>query len=253
METSISLLVRITDALNNFLFIGLPYIALAVFLVGSIWRYRSTGFTISSLSAQFLETRKGFWGTVPFHIGILVVLVGHLVAFMFPRSLLLWNSHPVRLVILEVSAFIFGLLVLIGLAGLFVRRISNPRLRVVTSRMDLAIEILLLLQVVLGLWTALGYRWGSSWFASDLSPYLWSVLKLNPEIAAVSMMPLVVKLHIVGAYVIVLMVPFTRLMHFLVAPVHYLWRPYQRVIWYWDRKKIRDSETAWNVHPPRNN
>jgi len=238
---------------NNFFFIALPYIAVIVFLVGTIYRYRATSFKYSSLSSQFLEGKKLFWGSIPFHIGILVVFLGHLIAFMFPRELLLWNSEPVRLIILEVSAFIFGLSVLFGLISLFVRRITNARIRVVTTKMDIFIELFLIVEVILGCWIALGYRWGSSWFAADLSPYLWSIVKLSPQIDAVSAMPVVIKLHIIIAFSIILIFPFTRLVHFLVAPLHYLVRPYQVVMWNWDRKAIRDPNTPWSPTPPKNN
>ncbi|GMU61476.1 MAG: nitrate reductase subunit gamma [Myxococcaceae bacterium] len=239
--------------LNLFLFIGLPYIAIVVFLLGTIVRYRSKAFKVSSLSSQFLEGRSLFWGTVPFHIGILVVFFGHLTAFLIPRGILLWNGDPLRLLILQVTAFSFGLTILFGLGGLLVRRFTNVRVKMVTTRMDIFLELLLLAQVILGLWTAFSYRWGSSWFASDLSPYLWSLLKLDPNITAVSALPVPIKLHIIGAFLIVTLFPFTRLVHVLVAPLHYLARPYQRVIWNWDRKAIRDPRTPWTETRPRNN
>ncbi|MBI2608968.1 MAG: respiratory nitrate reductase subunit gamma [Deltaproteobacteria bacterium] len=241
------------NMLDSFLFVALPYLALVIFAIGCIYRYRQSGFTVSSFSSQFLEGRKLFWGSVPFHWGIVVVFFGHLLAFMFPKTQLLWNSQPIRLIILEVTAFTFGVLVLVGLVGLIVRRLSQARIRVVTSPADIFIEFLLLAQVILGCWSALGYRWGSSWFAADLSPYLWSIFKFNPEIGAVQAMPWVIKLHIVGAFLIILLVPFTRLIHFLMVPLHYVWRPYQVVIWYWDRKKVRRAETVWTVTRPRNN
>lgn len=241
------------NAYYNFLFIGFPYIALAVFLIGSIWRYRQTSFKYSSLSSQFLEGKKLFWGSVPFHFGILVIFLGHLSAFLFPKTTLAWNSQPIRLLILEVSAFIFGLSVLIGLIMLLVRRLSNDRLNMVTSKMDLILELVLLVQVVFGCWIALGFRWGSSWFAADLSPYLWSLFSFTPKIDAVSAMPWVIQTHIVGAFLIILLIPFTRLVHFLVAPFHYIYRPYQQVIWHWDRKTVRSEKTAWSIHRPKNN
>jgi nitrate reductase gamma subunit len=241
------------NALNTFLFVALPYAAFIVFVIGFVSRYRQKGFTVSSLSSQFLEGKSLFWGTVPFHIGILVVFLGHLVAFLMPRAMLAWNAVPIRLIILEVSAFIFGLTVFIGLGVLMYRRLTNARVRAVTTGMDIVIEALLLAQVVLGLWIALGYRWGSSWFAADLTPYLWSLVRLSPETGAVFALPWVVKLHIVGAFAILLMVPFTRLMHFLVAPLHYIPRPYQQVIWNWNRRTIRDPRTAWSDARPRNN
>ncbi len=181
----------------------------------------------------------------------MVVFLGHLTAFLLPQTTLAWNSMPVRLIALEVTAFVFGLSVLIGLAALMYRRFTNARIRAVTSRMDVVIELLLLAQVVLGCWVALGYRWGSSWFAADLSPYLWSLVKLSPETAAVFALPLVIKLHIIGAFAIIFMVPFTRLAHLIVAPIDYLVRPYQQVMWNWDRKAIRDPSTTWSPTRPK--
>jgi len=239
-------------ALNTLLFVAFPYVAIIVFVVGVAYRYRQKGFTVSSLSSQFLEGRSLFWGSVPFHIGVLVVFFGHLIAFLLPQATLAWNRMPMRLIVLEMTAFAFGVTMLIGLVALMVRRITNPRVRAVTTRMDIAIEVLLLAQVVLGCWIALGFRWGSSWFAADLSPYLWSLVTLSPETGAVFALPWVIKLHIVGAFAILFMVPFTRLVHFIVAPLDYLVRPYQQVIWNWDRKAIRDPGTPWSKARPQN-
>lgn len=241
------------DLLNNFLFIALPYIALTVFLIGTVYRYKGTKFKFSSLSSEFLEGKKLFWGSVPFHYGILVLFFGHLIAFLLPDAILSWNSSSLRLIILEVASFIFGLSALIGLFNLFVRRNTNARIEVVTNRMDLLIELILLVQIVFGLWIAFEFRWGSSWFASVLSPYLTSIFTLNPQIDAVSNMHWVIKIHIALAYIIVLLIPFTRLVHLLVYPLNYLWRPYQKVMWYWNRKKIRDPKTMWNVTRSKNN
>ena len=165
--------------LNLVLFVGAPYIALVVFLIGTIHRYRSSGFKVSSLSSQFLEGKTLFWGSVPFHFGILVCFFGHLIAFLIPKGILLWNSDPLRLIVLEVTGFTFGLSALVGLVALLFRRATNARILIVSNWMDFVIELLLLAQIVLGLWVALGYRWGSSWFAADLSPYLWSLLLLS--------------------------------------------------------------------------
>ncbi len=234
------------NALNVVLLVAFPYVAVVTFVLGVVYRRQQKGFTVSSLSSQFLEGRALFWGTIPFHIGLLVVLAGHMVAFLLPQATLAWNSQPLRLIILEGTAFVFGLTVLIGLAALMYRRFTNPRIRAVTTKMDVAIELLLLAQVVLGCWVALGFRWGSSWFAADLTPYLWSLIRFSPETGAVFALPWVIKLHIVGAYAILFMVPFTRLVHFIVAPLDYLVRPYQQVIWNWDRKVIRDPTVPWS-------
>ena len=103
------------DLFNNFILIALPYVALFVFVIGTIWRYRSTKFKFSSLSSQFLEGKDLFWGSVPFHWGMLVLFLGHLSAFLIPRGVLAWNSHPVRLLVLEITGFIFAIAVLVGI------------------------------------------------------------------------------------------------------------------------------------------
>ena len=57
------------NSLDYFFFSAYPYVAFIVFVVGVIYRYNEKGFKVSSLSAQFLESKKGFWGTVPFPLG----------------------------------------------------------------------------------------------------------------------------------------------------------------------------------------
>lgn len=238
---------------NVIFFIALPYAALLMFLVGTIYRYKATKFKFSSLSSQFLETRKLYWGSVPFHWGILFLFFGHLIAFLFPSSILAWNQKPVRLLILEISAFVGGVVTILGLINLFYRRLTDARLRKVTSLIDVLLEALLVTEIFLGLWVAYGFRWGSSWFATVLSPYLKSIFTFSPNIDAVVMLPFIIQLHIILAFVIFLIIPFTRLVHLLVYPLSYLWRPYQKVIWYWDRKQIRNPHTKWNIHKPKNN
>ena len=240
------------DSLNTFFFSGYPYVVVVVFLIGTIYRYNRKGYQVTSLSAQFLEGKIGFWGSVPFHWGILMILLGHLAAFLVPSGVIAWNSNPTRLLIHEGLNLTFAVALIIGLLALIGRRLFHPRIKMVTTPMDLFLEFVLLTQALLGCWIALNYRWGSTWFAADLSPYLWSLITFSPQPEAVIAMPLVVKAHIIGAFSIFLIFPFTRLVHILVAPFHYINRPYQVVIWYWDRKRVRDSTTKWTKHRPRN-
>lgn len=241
------------NALNNFLFIALPYIAIVICVVGCIYRYRSNGYKVSTLSSQFLNSDSLFFGSMMFHWSILILFFGHLFVFLFPDAVLALNSNPSNLVVHEGVGFMFGLAATFGLVWLFIRRMNNARLQVVTTKMDIFIELLILVQFVLGCWIALFLRWGSSWFASDLTPYLWSVVKLDPQITAVSNLPGVITAHIVIAFVILGLIPFTRLVHFLVVPFHYISREWQQVMWYWDRKEIRDTRTPWSKARPKNN
>lgn len=227
--------------LDQVLFAALPYVVVITFLVVTIQRYRAQTFTYSSLSSQFLENQQHFWGMVPFHYGILAVVAGHVVAFLVPRQILLWNSQPLRLYILEVSALICGLLTVIGLLNIIYRRLANTKVRTVTTISDWILYALLLILTGSGVYIAVFHPWGSSWFATSATPYLWSLIKLNPNMAYVAAMPLMVKLHIVFAYLMIGFFPFTRLVHVLVIPNPYLWRKPQLVRWYGRRSETGGS------------
>jgi nitrate reductase gamma subunit len=229
---------------NNLLFIVFPYTVFILAVVFTVQRYLKKGFSYSSLSSQFLESGELFYGSVPWHIGILGVLMGHLLGLLFPSQVLWFNGVPLRLYILETTGLLFGILSLVGLINLIVRRHVSARIRAVTSPMDIVVLLLLLVQVGLGLYTALFYRWGSSWYATSAVPYLRSLFTLQPDVQMIAPLPLVVKLHIINAYSLIAVFAFSRLVHMLVVPIHYLWRPYQLVIWNWNRKRIR-------ARPPR--
>ncbi|MDX2362314.1 MAG: respiratory nitrate reductase subunit gamma [Crocinitomicaceae bacterium] len=228
--------------INDMMFVVLPYAAFALFIAGSIYRYTKKGYQVSSLSSQFIEGKQLFWGSQPFHWGILILFFGHLIAFLFPSSLTWFNGVPVRRMILEISSFAFGLSALLGLTLLMIRRLSNKKLLVVTNKMDMVVYTVLFTQIISGLGVAFFVRWGSEWFGSVLTPYLRSVFSFNPDITAVIEMPVWIQIHIISAFLIIAIIPFTRFMHFLVAPVDYLWRKYQVVIWNWNRKAIRNSK-----------
>ncbi len=228
-----------------FFFILLPYLAIGSLILGSIYRYRFHGFQVSSLSSQLLENKLLFFGSRPFHWGIITLFFGHLIAFLIPRSVLAWNDKPLRLYILEIFALTFGIITLAGLTVLILRRIQVKRIRLVTSRMDIFVFFILSSQVITGLYTAIFFRWGSSWFALVLTPYLWSVLTFKPDPTAVIALPFMVKLHIASAFALVGMIPYTRFMHFLVYPFTYLWREYQLVIW--NKRKIVEEGSENNV------
>jgi len=220
-----------TGGIDAFLFGVLPYLAMSVFFLVTIQRYRQQKFSYSSLSSQLLENRQHFWGTVPFHYGILVVLAGHVFAFALPRTLLAWNGVPWRLYVLESTAFAFGLLTLFGLVNVIVRRAADRKTRKVTTVSDWILYGLLAVQVTTGVGVAYSYGWGSSWFAAAVAPWLWSLVKLSPDAAALSTLPLLAKIHIVDAWLLIGFFPFTRLVHILVVPNPYLWRKTQLVIW----------------------
>ena len=214
-----------------FFFVLLPYIAIISLIFGSIYRYRFHGFQGSSLSSQLLENNLLFFWSRPFHWGIIVLFFGHLIAFLIPATVLAWNGNPVRLYILEISAFAFGIISIVGLTVLIIRRIQVKRIRLVTTRMDVFVYVILSVQLITGLYTAFFLRWGSSWFALVLTPYLRSIFAFNPDATTIIALPVIVKIHVISAFILIGMIPYTRFIHFLVYHFSYLWREYQLVIW----------------------
>ena len=229
--------------MNDYVLFGvLPYVVAVVFLIVTIQRYRMKAFSYSSLSSQFLENQHHFWGSVPFHYGILVVLFGHILAFFLPQAILAWNAAPLRLMLLEVTGIAFAVLTLVGLANIMLRRFRSRLARKVTTLADWVVYLLLLVQVLSGIAVSVFHGWGSSWFATNLTPWLWSLVKLSPEVAYVTPLPFWAKLHILNALLLIGFFPFTRLVHVLVVPNQYLWRRTQVVIWNWDRSRLRNPD-----------
>ena len=215
---------------------ALPYVAVFVLFAGSILRYRTNRYSYSALSSQFLEDRQLLWGTVAWHIGIIFILLGHLLALAMPGLWLAVVANPAALIVVETAGVCFAILSIAGVVALAVRRSTSGRLQLVSTPVDYAVLALLLLQIVLGLWVALGYRWGAVWAPATLSPYLASLLTLKPDLAYVVDMPGLVKLHITGFWLLLVLVPFSRLVHIFSLPLQYLWRPPQVVVWTNDRR-----------------
>lgn len=213
------------------LYAAFPYAAVVVAIIFTVYRYVSDRFSYSSLSSQFLENRQLFWGSVPWHYGIGIILTAHVVAGFFPGFWSRVIGDPIRLYFLEVTGMALGFMTLFGLLVLTWRRFTNSRIRAVTSVMDVALIVVLLVQVIAGVYTALFYRWGADWFLYTAVPWLASLLTLNPQTQYVSALPWMVQLHFLNAFVLIAILPFTRLVHLLTFPITYLWRPYQVVIW----------------------
>jgi len=217
--------------IDTVLFVAFPYVAVVIAILVGIFRYYSDRFSYSSLSSQFLENRTLFWGSVPWHYGIILLLGAHLLAFLFPAQWADLIAPQFRLYALEISGLALALVTILGLTLLIARRLRNARAFVVTSRVDWLLLILLLAQVGLGFWIALVYRWGSDWYLHTAVPWLNSLVTFNPQIQYVTALPWEVKLHLLGGFLIILMFPFTRLVHVVTFPITYLWRPIQVVIW----------------------
>jgi nitrate reductase gamma subunit len=213
------------------LFVVFPYLAVITAVWVSIYRYRNDRFSYSSQSSQFLENRVLSWGSAPWHYAILTILTAHFLALLAPRFWASLIAAPIRLYILELTGLALALTATVALGVLIYRRLATPRVRAVTSLADWLLLVLLLAQVALGFWVALIFRWGADWYLHTAVPWMVSLVTLRPDIATMTTLPWVVKLHFLGGFLLIAIFPFTRLVHAVTVPITYLWRPYQVVIW----------------------
>jgi nitrate reductase gamma subunit len=212
------------------LFAVFPYLAVVLAVGGGVYRYRRHRFSYSTLSSQILENRFLFWGSVPWHYGIVIVLLAHLTGFVMPGVWAAITGAPAALYTIEIVGYSFAFAALFGLCVLFVRRLSKERIRAVTSPMDWVVLAALLVQVALGSYVSLVYRWGANWYVDTAVPWLVSLLSLNPQTQYVTSLPWVVKLHMLTGFLVIALFAYSRLVHLIMFPFWYLWRPYQVVI-----------------------
>ncbi|MBE0597285.1 MAG: respiratory nitrate reductase subunit gamma [Desulfuromonadales bacterium] len=217
--------------MSTFLYAIFPYLALALAVGVGLYRYFFDRFSWSSQSSQLLESRVLYWGSVSWHYPIVIILLAHLLAFLFPTGWGVLLGRPLRLYLLEATGLALALCALAGLGLLMLRRAMHSQLAAVSTPLDWIVLFCLLLQTATGILIAFTLRWGSVWYLHTAAPWLWSLLRLNPEVQLMTVLPLVVQVHAVNAFVLVALFPFSRLVHLVSIPITYLWRPPQVTIW----------------------
>ncbi|HEY7536670.1 MAG TPA: respiratory nitrate reductase subunit gamma [Gaiellaceae bacterium] len=227
--------------MNEFLFIGIPYAAVAICVLGSIVRYRTDRFSITTQSSQFLENRVLFWGSNAWHWGILLILFAHLAPLVAPGWWSRLLGDTVRLYVLEVTGLALAFLAVFGLLLLIGRRLVNERIFAVTSTGDWLLLAVLLFQVAFGIYISIAYRWGGAWYPDTVVPWLRSLVVLQPDASTMTVLPWPVKVHAVGGFALLVLFPYTRLVHAITYPLAYLWRPYQVVLW---NRRVASSQPA---------
>ncbi|WP_298771136.1 respiratory nitrate reductase subunit gamma [uncultured Shewanella sp.] len=222
------------DYINTLLFGLYPYIAFTVFVLGSGLRYDIDQYTWKTGSSQMLEGKGIKKGSVAFHVGIIAVLVGHFVGLLTPHQV--WDAlgvtAPIKQLVAMGAGGFFGLISLYGLTILLKRRLTNPRVRATSTRMDILILVLIFVQLLLGLISILfsfAHLDGVDMY--KMMGWAQNIVTFDPIEAAVSItsVGLIYKLHILLGMTLFLLFPFSRLVHIWSVPVGYFTRRYQIV------------------------
>ncbi|HEY8450883.1 MAG: respiratory nitrate reductase subunit gamma [Micromonosporaceae bacterium] len=208
----------------------LPYVSLVVLVLGTVYRYRYDKFGWTTRSSQLYESDILRWGSPLFHVGILLVLGGHLVGLMVPKS---WTAaigiddHTYHALAVGLGS-VAGLMTLLGMVILIARRRLVGPVFTATTRNDKAMYLVLGTVIVFGLWTTLRVNatGGGYDYRETVAPWLRSLFTLSPDVDRVRDVPLALRLHIGVAWVLFAIWPFTRLVHAFSMPIGYLTRPY---------------------------
>lgn len=220
---------------HNFIFGVYPYVALAVFFLGSWVRFDHEQYTWKSDSSQLLSKGGLRLGSNLFHIGVLAIFGGHFVGLLTPHAVFLAMgvSDMSHQYVAIVAGTVFGVSALVGGAILWVRRMFNPRISATSRGSDKFVLTWLLLTLLLGLSTipfSMGHAsHGDASVMIALANWAQSIVTLRPQPALLEGVDPVFKTHMFFGMTVFLIFPFTRLVHVWSAPIGYLGRAYQIV------------------------
>jgi nitrate reductase gamma subunit len=222
------------DVINHIVFGWYPYLCLTVFLLGSLVRFDREQYTWKTGSSQLLRRRQLMWGSNLFHLGILVIFLGHFVGLLTPIRVfdLVGISHGFKQLMAIWVGGVAGIFCLIGIALLTHRRLFDPRIRATSSFGDIAILLLLFAQLLLGLATipvSMGHLDGHEMV--KFMDWAQGILVLRPDAwMLVADAHPIFKAHLALGMTIFLVFPFTRLVHVWSAPIWYIGRRGYQVV-----------------------
>ena len=219
--------------INQFLFGIYPYITITIMVVGSMFRYDRDQYTWKADSSQLLRAKGMRVGSNLFHIGIILLFFGHLVGLLMPESIYhLVMSAQTKQLMAMIAGGIFGSICFVGLTILIRRRLFDPRIRATSKPTDIAVLLILYVQLILGLITipySAQHLDGSSMVA--LGNWAQHIVTFRSGAADFVLAEAwVFKVHLFLGLTIFLLFPFTRLVHMLSAPLKYLTRKGYQVV-----------------------
>ena len=233
----------------NVLFAAFPYIALSLLAVGLAVRYLLERKRMDAVRIEMSEAWSVFGGANVWRAGVALLLVVHTAVLLLPHFVLAWNNNPVRLYLFEAIALIAGLAALAGWMKLTWRQVSHSNRSAITELSDTVFLALLFVAIGSGVLMAALYRWGSSWGALVLTPYIASILRGRPAPGLATQMPFFVRLHVFSAFAMLAIFPLTRLAAFFVFILHailaLLGRPLSAVVHAAERWLRRHNPAPW--------
>ncbi|MBJ7348928.1 MAG: respiratory nitrate reductase subunit gamma [Thermoleophilaceae bacterium] len=208
---------------------AIPYVVIAIFVLGHLWRYRTSQYTWTTRSTQLLERKMLRWGILLFHFGMLAVLGGHIGGILVPKEATeaVGVTEDMYHSVAVLMGSISGIAMTAGLLILAVRRTTNERVRATTIRRDYLTVGVLLLVVITGMINTFGVQLlGTAHdYRETVSPWFRSILMLQPDPSLMTQAPWSFRLHAASAMLLFAIWPFTRLVHAWSIPLAFVTRP----------------------------
>jgi len=204
---------------NVFLFAIWPGVSLVCLFVGIGVRYVLTRTQMAKVKDEMSRWWNALCGSMLWQLSMGLLIAGHMAALVLPHVLLRWNANPVRLYVLEGCAFVIGLAATISTAVVMWRHLGRAEESVLSEVFDTVFITMIFVGLLSGIGLAAIYRWGSSWAAITLTPYISSLLRAKPATDYVLEMPPLVRLHVFSAFAAIAVIPLTRLSYVLVYAV----------------------------------
>ncbi len=223
------------DYLHNLVFGIYPYVALAIFFLGSLIRFDREQYTWKSDSSQLLRGKQLRLGSNLFHIGVLFLFFGHAAGLLTPHWLYegLGLSTPNKQMMAIISGGIAGSICMAGILVLLNRRLSDARILATSKPMDIIILLWIFVTLSLGLvsiLSSLEHREGGVML--QLGFWAQHIVTFRAGAAeALINVPFIYKLHLFFGMSVFVLFPFTRLVHVWsgFGALGYLVRSYQVV------------------------
>ena len=216
-----------------FLWVIVPYVCLAIFVVGHWWRYKYDKFGWTTRSSQLYEDRLLRWGSPMFHFGMLWVVMGHFLGLVIPKSWTSFIPQETYHTVAVVGGLLAGFLTLAGLAILIYRRRATGPVFSATTPMDKVMYLVLAIVIILGMFNTIGSSGaiavgdaGHYDYREGVSVWFRSIFWFQPQPELMAAAPIGFQLHALAAFLLFALWPFTRLVHVFSAPLGYLTRPY---------------------------
>ena len=211
------------ELLYVLIFTVFPYLCLTTFVVGHGYRYITDRYAWNARSSEFLEKKSLFWGSVLFHVGIVLTFAGHAGGLLIPQKYydLFGIDSQTHLAIAHLMGEVVGIAALAGCLLLLRRRTTDRRIRAAGTTNDLVTLGALNLIIATGVYNVF---FGHYDVLDSVAPWIRGIVFFSPDPDLMRPVPLSFQIHVTAAWALLGFSPFSRLVHIWSVPVFYFFR-----------------------------